>query len=167
MKKHSWWCGVWNFEYRDKNGNLIEAWSQENALADEGEKNILSSIFRTEDVPTEFHVRLYNDTPVETDTLADLVGEPVGNGYSPKVLERDSTDFPTLELNSGDWQVKSKAVVFTASGGTISTVTYAILAASIDVSGDDELLYAYVALSTPRTLANGESLTVTFTIKLQ
>lgn len=164
MKKHNFWLGIWDFEIKDKDGNLVEKWSQQNALADEGESLLLDSFFRGQNSPTGgFYVRLFNDTPAETDSLADLTGEPSGNGYSASALAQDTTDFPTLELDSGDYRVVSKSVVFTSTG-TIGPVTYAVLATSTDNSGK---LIAYVALSESRTLANNETLTITITIKLQ
>lgn len=156
---------VWKFVHRDANGNIL--WQKEviNALADEGERDILGVYYRGETAPTQFYIRLYNDTPVETDTLADLVGEPAGNGYAPQLVERSSVGFPTVQQDaSGDWQVVSKTVTFSASGGSIGPVTYAVLATSSDNTGK---LIAFVALSQSRTLADGESLDVTLTITQQ
>lgn len=165
MKKHNFWLGIWDFEVKDKDGNLVEKWSQQNDLADEGENLMLDAFFRGQNNPSGgFYIRLFNDTPVETDGLADLTGEPSGNGYSAEALAQDTTDFPTLELDSGDWRVVSKTVTFTADGGAIGPVTYGVLATSSDNTGK---LVAYVPLSVSRTLADGESLAVTITIKLR
>ena len=164
MKKHNFWVGIWDFELRDKDGNLIDKWSNRNALADEGEELMLDAFFRDAAEPTNFYLRLFNDTPAETDSLSDLTGEPSGNGYAAVTITRDATGWPTLELDSGDWQVVSKSCVFLADGGTIGPVIYAVLATSTDSSGK---LVAYNALSTTRTLMDGDSLTVTLTIKLQ
>jgi len=153
----------WNFKHFDKTGNLLNCWTQENALADEGEQNMLNSYFRSTSSPTTFYIRLYNDTPVETDSLSALTGEPSGNGYAAIEVERNATGFPTLALDSGDYKITSKTVTFTASGGTIGPVTYAVLATTSDNTG---LLLSFVALSTTRTLANGESLQVTLSDKL-
>lgn len=158
------WVGVWEFKHIAKDGSIIDAWSQKNALADEGEQSMLDTYFRGQNAPTTFYIRLFNDTPVETDTLADLLNEPSGNGYAAIEVERSTVGFPTLALNSGDYQVVSKTVTFTASGGTIGPVTYAVLATTSNNTGKHII---FVALSTPRTLANGESLAVTLTGKLQ
>lgn len=152
-----------HFRIKDKYGNIKEEWVEPNALADEGEEDILDVYFRGATAPTQFYIRLFNDTPVETDSLSDLTGEPSGNGYSAQLVERSGTGFPTLSLDSGDFQLVSKTVTFTASSGSIGPVTYAVLATSTDSSG---LLLGFVALSTSRTLADGESLDVTLTQKL-
>lgn len=158
------WVGEWQFEIIGADGKLKETWSMFNALADEGEQNILDLYFRAQNTPSGFYLRLFNDTPVETDTLSDLTGEPSGNGYSAQALARNTTDFPTLALDSGDYKVTSKTVTFTASGGTIGAVTYAVLATTSNNTGK---LVAYVALSGSRTLLAGESLNVIFNAKLQ
>jgi len=155
---------IWRFEHRDRHGKLLWEHEGPNALADEGERQMLEVYYRAENAPTTFYIRLYNDTPAETDGLADLTGEPSGNGYAAEEVERSSTGFPTIETNSGDWQVVSKTVTFEASGGSIGPVTYAVLATTSDNTGK---LVAYVALSQSRTLAAGETLDVTITIKQQ
>jgi len=163
-KKHGW-IGLWDFKCFDKDGNL--KWEEQayNALADEGEFAMLDVFLRAGSAPAGFFVRLFNDTPTETDTLSDLTGEPSGNGYSAQAVARDATaaGWPTLALDDGDYQATGKTVTFTASGGSIGPVTYGVLATSTDSSGK---LIAYVALSQSRTLATGESLQVTFKVKL-
>ena len=164
MKKHIFWVGIWEFEHSDKYGNILDAWVEQNALADEGEQNLLDAYFRSQNSPSIFYIRLFNDTPVETDSISSLTGEPSTNGYSAQSLGRNTSGFPTLELNSGDYRVVSDQVTFTASGGSWGPVIYATLTTSSDSSGK---LIAYVALSTSRTLADGETLRVRFYIKLQ
>ena len=155
--------GIWNFAIKDVNGNIVEEWEQRNSLADEGEENVLSTFFQSVSAPTAFYVRLFNDTPTDTDGLADLTGEPVGNGYAPIVIERSAVGWPTLALDAGDFKITSKKVTFSASGGSIGPVTYGVLATTSDNTGK---LILYVALSATRTLQDGESLDVTVTGKL-
>lgn len=158
------WVGEWSFTHLNADGTIKDTWKQFNALADEGEQQILDCYFRDASEPSSFYVRLFNDIPVETDTLTDLTGEVTGGGYTAQALARNGTDFPTLALDSGDYKLTSKELTFTASGSPYSVATYAVLATTTDNTGK---LIAYVALSTSRTLATGESLKVTFTIKLQ
>ena len=145
-------------------GSILWEERAANAFADEGEQLILDVFLRGATAPTQFYLRLYNDTPVETDGLASLTGEPSGNGYSPSLIERSATGWPTLALDSGDYQATSSAETFTASGGSIGPVTYAVIATNSDNTGK---LIAYAALSQSRTLADGESLTVTYKLKQQ
>jgi len=157
------WVGIWHFEHYDKDGNLIWEADSKNNLADEGEQWVLDSFLRGAAAPTGFYIRLYNDTPVDTDSLSTLTGEPSGNGYQAQLVEASSTGWPTLALDAGDYQATSKEVTFNATGGSWGPVTYAVLATSSDNTGK---LIAYVALSQSRTLNDGESLKVTMKIKL-
>jgi hypothetical protein len=62
-------------------GSILWEERAANAFADEGEQLILDVFLRGAAAPTQFYLRLFNDTPVETDGLAALTGEPSGNGY--------------------------------------------------------------------------------------
>ncbi len=77
-------------------GSILWEEQIKNAFADEGEQLILDVFLRGATAPTQFYLRLYNDTPVETDGLASLTGEPSGNGYAPALIERSATGWPTL-----------------------------------------------------------------------
>lgn len=161
-KKHRW-IAEYHFKHRDKHGKIIDAWTEFNALADEGEFFVLDVALRGALKATNFYLGLVNDTPIETDALTDLTGEPSGNGYSRQTIESSNVGWPTLALDGGDYKATSKTVTFTASGGTIGPVTYAFLATSTDNTGK---LMTYVVLSTPRTLADGESLECSQSVKL-
>lgn len=151
----------WRFTHTNAKGEVLwrSDW-MDNALANEGEQDILEGFFRAGTIPTNFYIGLINDSTIaETDTLATMVGEPSGNGYA-----RQLTTFGATSLQGGDYETTSTQETFTASGGTIGPVDYAILT---DVStGTAGSLIAYVALSTPRTLADGDSLNVDLTISL-
>jgi hypothetical protein len=164
MGKHNFYFSIWKMECRDRDGNLKWEESKQNALADEGESLMLDTFFRATNKPSTFFVRLFNDTPVETDNLAALANEVSGTGYAATEITRDSTGFPTLELNSGDYQVVSKQITFLANGSAWTAATYAVLSTTANNTGK---LVAFVALSGTRTLADGDSLKVTITIKLQ
>jgi hypothetical protein len=158
-------AGYFDFRAYDKDGNLIwEELDRPNNLADEGEENSLDCWLRATSCPTQFYLRLFNDTPTETDALTDLTGEASGNGYAAQLVERSATGWPTLALDGGDFQATSSAETFSASGGSWGPVTYCVLATSTDGSGK---LISYVALSQSRTLQDGETLQVTYKIKQQ
>jgi hypothetical protein len=157
--------GIFHWKHIAADGKtVLDEWDSYNALADEGESIFLDCTLRATSCPTTFYLRLFNDTPAETDTLADLTGEPSTNGYAACEITRDSSGWPTLALDSGDYQATSSTETFSASGGSWGPVTYAVLATTSDNIGK---LVAYTALSTSRTLAAGESLQVTYRIKLQ
>lgn len=138
-----------------------QGWN-ENTLADEGEGDILDVYFDAQAVRTNLYGRLWNDTPVETDTMALLTGEVSGTGYGSVTFAR-GTDWGAPALDSGDMMTTSTTKTFTA-GGAWSAATYITL--DTVGSGTTGLLILYVALSATRTLANTETLDVSFTVKL-
>lgn len=107
--------------------------------------------------PQQFYVRLCNDTLLETETLSSVVGEPVGNGYLPQLLERSIVGYPTKEIITGDYRLTSKVLTFGAVGGAIGPVSTAYLATTIDNTGK---LICYRALAMTRTILDGDFMTV-------
>lgn len=158
-----WEC-IWEFQHYNKNKKLIFEDVIKNDLADEGAFLILDDVLRADAGATEFYVRLFNDTPVKTDGLSDLTGEPSTNGYAANLIEKNATGWPTLALDSGDYQAISSVETFSASGGSWGPVTYGVLATTSDNSGK---LISFAALSQSRTLADGETLDVTLKIKMK
>lgn len=133
-----------------------------NTLADEGEQDILDVYFDTQAVRTSLFLRLYNDTPIETDTLATLVSETSGTGYGAITVTR-GTDWTAPALDAGDMQTSMSQKTFSATG-TWTDATYMVVATV--GTGTAGLLIAYVALSATRTLVNGDSLNVDLDVKL-
>jgi len=148
-----------------RDGKVI--WEDEglNSLAQQGEEAVLENEFRGDAsyAPTEFYVRLCNDTLVTTDTLTTILNEPSGNGYAPQLVERSTVGFPTKEIDAGAYRIISKTLLFTASGGQIGPVTTAFLATTSDNSGK---LFAFRALSITRTILDTDTMSLQFRIKL-
>lgn len=158
------WVGVWSITHKDKHGNILYHEEKHNTLADEGEAMMLNSFLRNTDNPTQFYVRLCNDSLDKTDTLASILGEPSGNGYMAQLVERSAVGFPTIEMHMGDYRVVSKEVTYTAAGGDIGPVNTAYLATTPDNTGK---LIAFVGLSMSRTILDGDSMIVQLRIKLK
>lgn len=153
--------GIFDVKHFAADGSLLHEEEAHNDMLDEGEQEVLDVYLRGATPPASFALRLFNDTPVETDNLAALTGEPVGNGYVAQTIERSAVGWPTLGLDAGDYQATSKQVTFDASGGSWGPVTHIAM-----VTAEGKLITA-AALSQARTLADGESLTVTYRIKQQ
>jgi hypothetical protein len=136
---------------------------QPNALADEGEDDILQVYFRARSKRTTLYGRLYNDTPAETDTLTTLTGEVTGTGYAAVSWTVGDTDFGAPSLDGGDFKTTSTTETFTA-GGAWSAATQLVLATV--ASGTSGLFIAWSALSATRTLALNDTLDVSVAIKL-
>jgi len=160
--------GVWRIEHRDRNGRLLWSEDKENALTNQGENNILNVYFRNLGAPaTGFFVGMCNGSMDVGSTLATVPNEPVGNGYARQAVLRDESDsgWPVIELHEGNYRAISKQVQFMAAGGTIGPVNIIFLCTVI--TGISGLLTAFVNLSLPRTLLDGDSLLARYTVTLQ
>lgn len=164
MGRHKFWEGIWEITCVGKDGKV--KWQEEvyNALANQGEMNLLDTFFRLQNAPTEFYLRLCYDTLAETDTLSVVQNEASGFGYAPQVVERSLTGFPVLELDAGDYRVITKQVSFTAAGGDIGPFNTLYLATTSDNSG---LLIGFIALSIERTVLSGDTMLARLRIKLK
>ena len=139
-----------------------------NALADEGEQSMLDVYFRGATKVATFYGRLYTSTPTDTSTLATITGEVTGTGYPGSVSwASNTTDFPTLAKTAAgntDWQVTSLTRTWTA--GNTWTASAANLVVATAQTGTSGLHVAWVALSTPRSLVNTDTLDVSVAIAL-
>ena len=153
-----------HFRHYDREGRLLwEETVHGNLLHDEGEE-FISKAWASEElsVPANFYMGLdARSALAEGDSMA-VSGEPSGNGYARRTVASDNVDF-TVSQDSGDWQVATKTVTFAASGGAWSEVKNMFLATTSDDSGK---LIASEALTTPRTLQDGDSLEASMIIKL-
>jgi hypothetical protein len=132
-----------------------------NALTYVGQQKILKCFFQATACPAASaqHIGLATTTPTQASTLAG-VAELAGVGYE--------------RLNAASWTCSSNAatnnycatatLTFTA-GSAWSTVTGMFVADAS--SGSSGTLLSYAAFSQSRTLANGDSLLVTYTLTLQ
>jgi hypothetical protein len=152
-------------------GNVIADGIAYNNLSDSGELDVLDCFLRATTCPTTFWLRLVDSTStcsvVDTSTLADAVGfgEPSTNGYASQEIARSAVGWTNLGLDAGDGQATSAAKTFSASGGSWGPVHCAILTNA--QTGTTGKVFSYIALSTGRTLNDGESLQVIYRIKLQ
>lgn len=136
-----------------------------NTLVDTGEQAMLDVFFRGGTAPT-FYFGLTNSTALaETDTMTQVgANEITGSGYARISVARNSTDWPTLALDAGDYRVDSVTKTFTATG-TWTAASNLVLVST--ASGSTGTFYAWVALSQARTLGNGDSLQVSMRVKAQ
>lgn len=159
-----WASGIGDLDLAEEEWALEEPYQPwyHNYLADGGENSMLDVYFRAGTAPS-LYLTLLTADPGETGTPATMA-ENAGTGYARIQLNRNSTDFPTLALDSGDYKVTSLAKVFTA-GGTWSACTH--LAIVTSASGTTGALILVNALGATRSLINTDTLTVTVAVKLQ
>jgi hypothetical protein len=161
--KHKFWEGIYDIKCV-RNGDVVWEETKHNALVNEGEELVGDTFLRDANAPTEFYLRFAEDTLTETDTLVDIVGEPVGYGYAPILIERSNVGWPVKELDDGDWRYTSKELSYTASGGDIGPFNALFLATTSDNTGK---LISFVALSTERTVLSGDTLLARVRLKFK
>ena len=90
-KHHQLYNSIWTVKHI-RNGEVIWEDVGRNSLVQQGEEAILETFFRNDGAfaPAQFYVRLCNYSPLITDTLASITGEPTTNGYAAQLLERSS-----------------------------------------------------------------------------
>ncbi len=164
MKKHPFYDSEWLVRCRDKNGNILWEKRLHNDLVDEGERSLLMTYFRAEELPAQFYVRLAYDTISLTDGLGDVQQEASGNGYAPQLVERSAAGFPTVQQVSGDWQISTKQITFTAAGGDIGPFNVAYLATTLDNSGK---LIAVLPFNTTQIIGDGTNLEIVISTALR
>lgn len=153
--------------HRDKNKNVIWEGKIHNIFHDEGEEYLVKTAF-TEAlaVPANHYMGLDNRTALaEGDVLTDVTAAEPGtaSGYARQAVATNATDYTASQVG-GNWQVVTSTETFSASGGSIGPVANVFLCdQSTGKTGD---LYLSLALSTSRTLADGESLDCTVTIAI-
>jgi hypothetical protein len=158
------WIGVYHFECRDATGKIKWTETRKNALANEGQQEMLAVYLQGATAPTGYALGLSSMTFAKTTGYAGITNEPSGNGYARQTINRTAIagGWPTLALDVGDYKATASTVTFTASGAGFGPVTSAML-----VSATNNKLISYTALSTSRTLAAGDTLQVTYAVKLQ
>ena len=157
------WIGEYCFQARDAKGTLKWEECQHNALTNEGQQEMLNVYLQGGTAPSGFAIGLSSMTFAVTTTYATITNEATGGGYARQTINRTATagGWPTLALDVGNFKATASTVTYTATGA-FGPVTSAFM-----VSATNNKLISYTALSTSRTLASGDTLQVTYAVKLQ
>ena len=112
--------------------------------------------------PTAFKVALCTTQPTnDTNTLSELTQITGGTGYTTGgiAVERSVTGFDTAtEDDSGNLaSFKIKDLVWTASGGSISDISYAVL---VDDSATPYVIAWWTVTGGPVTVTTGQTFTL-------
>jgi len=164
------WIGSAKIVHKDKYDNII--WVQDvalNSMFNDGEQLVLNLIFANLCTINHFNVRLVRNLPLVTNHLSDLIGEPTSNGYAPCRLNREisQSGWTSISLLNGYFQAVSAECEFFATGAGWGPVQYAILTSVSNDSVPVETALAFVKLSQSRTLVNGNTTTITYTVGLK
>jgi hypothetical protein len=117
-------------------------------LHNEGAEAFLKTYFQGTTVAqrTTWYMGLGYDTLVKGDSIAQIAGEPSGNGYARQAFTANPTNCP-VAADGTMYQVLFAEQTFTASGGAWSTVNLWFLCTV--VSGSSGLLIASCPLRSP------------------
>jgi hypothetical protein len=132
-----------------------------NLFIDEGERNVLDVYFRNQNASATFYMGLHSGSLATNATLAN-VSEPGQADYARQLLNRNTTDWPTLSFDGADWSVTSKNVVF-APSSTWLPVNRLFLASQSSGAIGSVILEA--PLAALRALVSQDTLTITATVK--
>jgi hypothetical protein len=139
-----------------------------NALADEGEIDILDVYFEDQAVRATLYLRLYNSaTTAEADTLTTIEaigsGEESAGGYGNIAVAR-GTDWTAPTAPGGTTTPATGSHTFnaTATWAAVQSMVLATVA-----TGAAGLHIAWVNLSASRSLVNGDSLDTDLTVSLE
>jgi hypothetical protein len=156
--------GVFVLEARDAAGNLKWTETVHNALTYTGQQHILNCYFKATGCPTAtgLYIGLATATPTQTATLASGLTELSGaTGYT-----RYQINAWTVSANGSSNNTANNTAAATWTAGNAWTGVTALFVTNV-ASGTAGTLVAYSALSATRTLQNGDTLNVTYTLTLQ
>jgi purine nucleoside permease len=135
-------------------------------ITNRGAFNILGVVFRGVSAPANFNLMLATSATAptaDTNVMSELTEVTGGTGYTAggSSVARNSTDFDTLtEVDASDWSlVQLKDYAWTASGGSISSIRYAVLGDANGTVGSREI-WAGWDLGSTITLTTGQTLTI-------
>lgn len=159
---------IWKFKLTDKDGKVLFEDSGPNNLTNKGQEWIMTSAFKKDNSTDRLWIRLANQSLTKDDVLTAISTEPVGNGYAPQELTRDSTGFVAIVTIDANSVLQSKEVSITATGGNIGPISVAFLATSDNSEIPDTAgtLLAFRDLPIIQTILSGNTGTIYMQITL-
>jgi len=135
-------------------------------FTNKGAFTILGIVFRAATAPTTFYLALATNAvapTADTNTLSELTQVTGSFGYTTNgtAVARNATDFDTLTENDSNdrAELQLKDYTWTAAGGTIANIRYAVLTDDNATPGSRVIL-VYWDLGSLISLADGQSLTL-------
>lgn len=159
------WCGQGSLVYPDGTVELCDPEPVPNAVADEGEANLIN-VYLKENAASSKYLFLINDSGLaETDTVASITSEsetPGTDGYNRAQIA--SGDWGANSLDSGDYQSTAAEKTFGPNTSTAWSLTHVGMTTAS--TGTGGLFLAYLATSTT-TVGTSVSYKYTLTWKFQ
>lgn len=153
----------------DELGKVIyEEKDIDNLFHQQGQQFLVNLAFNTSSsivVPTNYYIGLDNRTTLTvTDTLSNVTStnEPNSSGYSRQSVNSTNGFSVALDVSS-NYRATSGIITFSASGGSWGPVNNIFIATTSNGTG---YLLSSAVLGSPRTVANGQSLTAKIAVSL-
>lgn len=146
----------------DLEGNvLFKKENINNVLQYEGQTLILSCMFGSETVPTDYYVGLDNRSVVNvSDTMANIQLEPSGYGYARQSLTRNSN----FDIQSSEPpKALSSTITFSATGGSYTATDMFLCTVQ---TGDSGKLISTVQFGTTITVSPTNLVSMKFAMVL-
>lgn len=140
----------------------------ENTVTDEGELEYLKMIFQAAESLIasggNFYMGLTSVTPADNVTLSGAAAaEPtVSGGYARIAIARDNVGWPTTNQNNGVTSIQSKVATFIASGAAFSTAITRLFLTDTLSGASGTLLSISSAFVSGITVADGDTLPVSY-----
>ncbi len=156
-----------DIQHLDKNRNTL--WQQgniDNLLHIGGQFFLLNLAFNTSEeifVPANYYLGLDNRANIQVDDIfSSLSAEPTQNGYVRQTV--NSLNGFSVEHDGSLYRATSGSVTFSASGGSWGPIINLFIGTT---SGNSGYLISSATFDTPRTLTDGESITMRISIALK
>lgn len=159
--------GQWRIECRDKDGNLKWTEDRPNLVTTEGKNYLLTEGFAGSSYTAAWYVGLIDNASFSAlaagDTAAQIGGS---NGWSESTAYSNSTrvTWSGGTASAGSISNSGSAAVFNINA--TATINGAFLVSSSTKGGTSGKIYAEVSFGSTRSVLNGDTLTVTYTLTL-
>lgn len=128
-----------------------------NQAMTEGKQRWLEMVCRNDGIggDGEFYLGLCGDDQGVLLTLADLTAEPSNAGYARKQLDRNSTDWPLIDLAGDVPFAETKELTFTPSGAAYNTTVFRCFLCNVTAGSAGVLFSVSAPFPAGQVLADG------------
>lgn len=153
--------GVWHIQKFDKNGNLLESIKFNNGIVDVGVRHVYDCAFHAGSQITTWYIGLIDNSGFSALANADTMASHAG--WNEFTTYNEATRVEWAEgAASGRTIASATPADFSITGS--GTVKGAFLVSNSTKNGTDGVLWSTGVFANPPTVANGETLKVTYSL---
>lgn len=136
-----------------------------NSIVQDGLPSLLAMMLQADNSivagGANFYMGLCTDTSV-LHSMATLIGEPSGNGYSRQAVNRSASGWPLIEILNGNGHARTATVTFGCTGSNYNVSVSNIFLCSAAFGTGGKLFSFSASLPAPVQLTPGQTLPVAF-----